>query len=434
MEIEMKDSGVKGIGLIPDNYTVSRIKYIADIYGRIGFRGYTQQDLVEEGEGPITLSPSNFRDMKMTYEKCSYLTWGKYYESPEIMIQTGDVLFVKTGSTYGKSCYVQELPMECTINPQLIVFKNIKENAKWFSYFLQTEFIKNLSELAVVGGTIPTMSQEKIGNFTLIIPPKMTQDKITDYLDKKCVEIDALASNIQSQIDILEDYKKSVITEAVTRGLNPDAQMKDSGIEWIGKIPSLWSIHPIYYFFNERKNKNIFGTENNLLSLSYGHIVRKNINSNGGLLPESFNTYNIVEKDDIIIRPTDLQNDKRSLRTGIVKERGIITSAYISLKAIKEVNATYFHYLLYTYDIMKVFYNMGNGVRQGLNFSEFSKLLIVSPSVEEQGEIVAYLDRKCNEIDSIIAIKREQLEILEQYKKSLIFECVTGKKEILADD
>lgn len=129
-----------------------------------------------------------------------------------------------------------------------------------------------------------------------------------------------------------------------------------------------------------------------------------------------------------------MQNDKRSLRTGIVKERGIITSAYISLKAIKEVNATYFHYLLYTYDIMKVFYNMGNGVRQGLNFSEFSKLLIVSPSVEEQGEIVAYLDRKCNEIDSIIAIKREQLEILEQYKKSLIFECVTGKKEILADD
>lgn len=109
-------------------------------------------------------------------------------------------------------------------------------------------------------------------------------------------------------------------------------KMKDSGIEWIGEIPEKWEVTPLYMCFTERRNKNRLGKEKNLLSLSYGHIVQKNIEAKGGLLPESFTTYNIIEPGDIIIRPTDLQNDKRSLRTGLSNEHGIITSAYIDLK------------------------------------------------------------------------------------------------------
>lgn len=124
-------------------------------------------------------------------------------------------------------------------------------------------------------------------------------------------------------------------------------EVKDSGIEWVGSIPTHWRIHPVYYYFGEGKNKNRLGQENNLLSLSYGKIVRKDINSSDGLLPESFNTYNIVEADDIIIRPTDLQNDKRSLRTGLVHERGIITSAYICLRPIKKIDSRFFNYQLH---------------------------------------------------------------------------------------
>lgn len=126
-------------------------------------------------------------------------------------------------------------------------------------------------------------------------------------------------------------------------------EVKDSGIEWVGSIPTHWRIHPVYYYFGEGKNKNRLGQENNLLSLSYGKIVRKDINSSDGLLPESFNTYNIVEADDIIIRPTDLQNDKRSLRTGLVHERGIITSAYICLRPIKKIDSRFFNYQLHAY-------------------------------------------------------------------------------------
>lgn len=202
-------------------------------------------------------------------------------------------------------------------------------------------------------------------------------------------------------------------------------EMKDSGIEWIGQIPKDWEEHPVYVYFEEGKTKNYRMQEQNLLSLSYGRIIRKDINTNGGLLPASFNTYNVVEAGDIIIRPTDLQNDKRSLRTGLVKEQGIITSAYIDLRPKDNVNSKYYHYLLHSYDIIKVFYNMGNGVRQGLNFSEFAKLLLLEPTTVEQQQIADYLDTQCSEIDATAEDIQKEISLLEEYKKSVITEAVT---------
>lgn len=201
--------------------------------------------------------------------------------------------------------------------------------------------------------------------------------------------------------------------------------MKDSGISWVGEIPKEWTIMPLYCFYSERKNKNIFGAENNLLSLSYGKVIRKDINTSEGLLPSNYNGYNIVEAGDIIIRPTDLQNDKRSLRTGLSKERGIITSAYIALKPKNGINSRFYHYLLHTYDILKVFYNMGNGVRQGLNYDEFAKLMVYSPSLVEQQRIADFLDRECGKIDGLKADIQAQIDTLEQYKRSVITEAVT---------
>lgn len=196
--------------------------------------------------------------------------------------------------------------------------------------------------------------------------------------------------------------------------------MKDSGIEWIGEIPEKWEVTPLYMCFTERRNKNRLGKEKNLLSLSYGHIVQKNIEAKGDLLPESFTTYNIIEPGDIIIRPTDLQNDKRSLRTGLSNEHGIITSAYIDLKPLKNVNSNYYHYLLHSYDIQKVFYNMGNGVRQGLNYSEFSKLRVLAPESIEQQQIANFLDRKTTEIDELIDKINIEIDTLKQYQSSVI--------------
>lgn len=202
-------------------------------------------------------------------------------------------------------------------------------------------------------------------------------------------------------------------------------EMKDSGIEWVGAIPATWQMHPLYYYFCERKCRNTLGKENNLLSLSYGRVIRKDINTVDGLLPENYNGYNIIEKDDIVLRLTDLQNDKRSLRTGLVREHGIITSAYTTIKANRELVPEFFQYLLHSYDAMKVLYNMGSGVRQGLNFSELSKLPLISPDMLEQKKIADFLDAKCSEIDAISADIQKEIKTLEQYKRSVITEAVT---------
>ena len=302
-------------------------------------------------------------------------------------------------------------------------------NAAYYCYYY-TMLDNDKTLLHLAKNLRHSLTEDQLGAIPVIVPPTDEQHRIADFLDAKCAEIDALTTDIQTQIDTLEQYKRSVITETVTKGLNPAAETKDSGIEWVGRIPAHWPIHPVYSYYGERKNKNRLGKEDNLLSLSYGRVIRKDINTNDGLLPESFNTYNIVEAGDIIIRPTDLQNDKRSLRTGLVKEHGIITSAYIDLCPLKQIDSRYFHFLLHAYDVMKVFYNMGNGVRQGLNYSEFSRLMVFEPPYEEQVAMADYLETKVTEVDAIIEQKKEQMAVLDAYKRSLIFEYVTGKKEV----
>lgn len=214
--VPLKDSGIEWIGEIPEHWDVKRLKFSCNVFGRIGFRGYKSDDLVSEGNGAITLSPSNMKDMKMDYTNRTYLSWKKYYESPEIMISKNDILMVKTGSTYGKCSFVDDIPMECTINPQIVVFKQHKDYPKFLAYSFQTNATRSFVETSVVGGTIPTIAQEKIMNYFFAFPPLPEQQSIADYLDKKCSEIDELITIKQQKIEKLKDYKKSLIFECVT--------------------------------------------------------------------------------------------------------------------------------------------------------------------------------------------------------------------------
>lgn len=421
---EMKDSGVEWIGQIPKDWSISPLKYNYEVVA-----GATPESSKSDyWYGDIVwITPADFKTKDVYVEKGSrYITKLGFDSCSTSIIPKGNIIFSKRAPIGSVVINSKDL---CTNQGCLsCINKDINVNNKYYYYVLS--IYTDVFELFGSGTTFKEISGNVFSNIILPYPCVEVQNRIVNFLDEKCSEIDTLTSDIQKQIDTLEQYKKSVITEAVTKGLNPDAEMKDSGIEWVGQIPVSWHIHPVSIYFDERKNKNRLGKESNLLSLSYGQIIRKDINTIGGLLPESFNTYNIVEKDDIIIRPTDLQNDKRSLRTGLVKEHGIITSAYIGLKPKRFVCSAYFHYLLHVYDVMKVFYNMGNGVRQGLNYSEFAKLMLIAPSFDEQQEITDYLDKKCSEIDTIISDKKKQLEVIAEYKKSLIYEYVTGKKEV----
>ena len=198
---------------------------------------------------------------------------------------------------------------------------------------------------------------------------------------------------------------------------------KDSGIEWIGSVPSHWRVHTLYQLVTQVKEKNSNLQEKNLLSLSYGKIKRKDIDSPDGLLPASFDGYNIIEDGDIVLRLTDLQNDHTSLRVGLATERGIITSAYTTLRPIDTSNSKYLYYLLHAFDLKKGFYGMGSGVRQGLNYAEVKELRVVLPSQDEQNAIVRFLDNQCGQIDSII---EEAKSSVAEYKK--LREAVRGIK------
>ena len=202
--------------------------------------------------------------------------------------------------------------------------------------------------------------------------------------------------------------------------------MKESGIDWIGQIPEEWEVDFVNHIFEEHKQKNKGNKEKNLLSLSYGHIIRKSIDTSFGLLPESFDTYNIIQRGDIVLRLTDLQNDKRSLRVGLTRENGIITSAYLTLR-LKNIccSDSYMYYLLHTYDICKVFYNFGGGVRQGGTWSDIYKMELLIPPKNEQQKISDFLDKKTAQLDKVKALLEEQIQKLKDYRASLIYETVT---------
>lgn len=416
---EAKSSGIAWIGTIPKCWETDKLKYHLRRNEPRNPGDVVVLSLYRE----LGVIPKDSRDdnHNVTSEDTSKY---KY-------VRPGDFVINKMKAWQG-SVAVSEY--EGIVSPAYFVYEFTDDTIfkRYFHYLLRScykdEFMRLSGGIRVGQWDLPADALE---NTPILIPPMDEQCRIADFLDAKCAEIDALTADIQSQIDTLEQYKRSVITETVTKGLNPNAEMKDSGIEWVGRIPAHWPIHPVYSYYGERKNKNRLGKEDNLLSLSYGRVIRKDINTNDGLLPESFNTYNIVEAGDIIIRPTDLQNDKRSLRTGLVKEHGIITSAYIDLCPLKQVDSRYFHFLLHAYDVMKVFYNMGNGVRQGLNYSEFSRLMVFEPPYEEQVAMADYLETKVTEVDTIIEQKKEQMAVLDAYKRSLIFEYVTGKKEVV---
>lgn len=264
----------------------------------------------------------------------------------------------------------------------------------------------------------------------LPIPPISEQQQIVKFLDEKTALIDDIITDTKQTIEELKSYKKSLITEIVTKGLDSSETLVPSGVEWIGDSPKEWNKFTIGQLFEQVRKKNTGMIETNLLSLSYGRIKKRDINSGDGLLPESFEGYNIIETDDIVLRMTDLQNDKKSLRQGISEERGIITSAYITIRATKKVSSRFVYYQLFGFDVNKGYYGMGSGVRQSVNWNDVKKLPLMLPSFELQNQIADYLDEKISQIDTLITEKENVISEYENYKKSMIYEYVTGKKRV----
>lgn len=424
MSREMKESGVDWIGEIPVDWNISSMKnYISFINGF----AFESKDLLKEGKFPV-IKIGDFTKENIDIRNADYCN-KESREMQKYVIKNDDILIAMSGGTVGKIVYVKDIGVEAYINQRVGIIRS--ENSKFIHYVLSTgEFLKYIILLA--GGTAqPNISTTNINRYKIAIPKEIEQQKIVNFLDNRVYQIDAILEDTKQSIKEFKIYKQSLITETVLKGLNPNVEYKYSGIEWVGKIPKHWNVYFLNQIFNQVKNKNIGLEETNLLSLSYGKIIKKDIESKDGLLPNNFEGYNRVESGDIILRMTDLQNDRTSLRVGLSGEKGIITSAYITLRQKQVINQKYAYYYLHSFDIYKGFYGMGAGVRQGVTYSMLKRLELLYPPIDEQEEIAEFLDKKCKQIDSLINEKQQLLVEFEIYKKSLIYEYVTGKKEVI---
>ena len=416
----MKPSGIEWIGDIPDDWEVRKLLSLFKEH-KDRNKNLEEQNLLSLSYGKIKRKDINNNDGLLP---ASFETYN--------IVEKGDIVFRLTDLQNDKRSLRTGIVTQRGIitSAYVTIRPKIKLDSRFYHYLYHMYDICKVF-YGMGDGVRQGMGFEDLKNIPTLIPPLKTQHKIADYLDEKCGEIDATIAKQKESIEKLKAYKQSLISETVTKGLDKSAPLKPSGIEWIGDIPDDWEVRKLLSIFKEHKDRNKNLEEQNLLSLSYGKIKRKDINNNDGLLPASFETYNIVEKGDIVFRLTDLQNDKRSLRTGIVTQRGIITSAYVTIRPKIKLDSRFYHYLYHMYDICKVFYGMGDGVRQGMGFEDLKNIPTLIPPLKTQQKIADYLDSKCSQIDKYITEKQNIIQKLDAYKKSLIFECVTGKCSIL---
>ena len=422
-----KDCGMEWIGGIPVHWDLIKYKYFANLYTGNSIPDGEKYIYEEVDEGFSYISTKDVGvDRTIDYDNGMLITFSK--KKFKVAPQNSTIMCIEGGSAGIKKAF---LDMDVCFGNKLCCF-DVKGviNKKYVYYLLNSPDYEQYFKLHV-NGLIGGVNVQILKNFLALQPPIDEQNTIVKYLDDKTSIIDSIIKNLESEKEKLEVYKRELIAEVVTKGLNSNIPMKDSGVDWIGQVPEHWEIHPLFSIFKQNKVKNIGMENDNLLSLSYGNIIRKDIDTTFGLLPANFENYQIVDKEYIILRLTDLQNDKKSLRTALVNEKGIITSAYIGLVKINsKCNTDYMHYLLHSYDLRKVFYSMGSGLRQSLNFDDIKRLPIVLPKDDEQKEIVEYLDYRVNKVESIKNKLQLQIEKLRDYRKILIHEAVTGKVKI----
>jgi len=307
-------------------------------------------------------------------------------------------------------------------------------NAAYYCYYY-TMLDNDKTLLHLAKNLRHSLTEDQLGAIPVIVPPMDEQQRIADFLDVKCAEIDALTADIQTQIDTLEQYKRSVITETVTKGLNPNAEMRNSGIQWIGNMPSSWSVLKGKYMFAQRSLRGN-SIELQLLSPTqkFGVIPQTRYEELSGM-----NAVKLNEKADLSLFKTIHKGDfcisLRSFQGGFEysEYEGVVSPAYQVFYPTVEIADGYYRYLFKEQGFIEKMNSYTMTLRDGKNiaFSDFGNTYIPYPPLTEQSEIAAYLNSKCAQINALITEKQQQLATLDEYKKSLIFEYVTGKKEVV---
>ena len=413
MNREMRYSGIEWIGEIPKEWILARFKYSGCfIKGKLP----ASQNNEYKGFPIIGASEMLGKEPRL------------YTEDSNIpMCSDEDILILWDGANAGIIANKCQGIVSSTAVKYSCTDKRF--NKQYMFYLLKNAepFFKS----KVGGTTIPHMNTKYIDEYLCILPPLIEQRKIANYFDMICGEVDELTALQEMMIEELKDYKQSVIIEAVTKGLNLNVPMKNSGIDWIGEIPVHWSLHQFRRLFEIKKIiAGALGYD--VLSVTQNGIKVKDLSKNEGQIAQDYSKYQIVDVDDYVMNHMDLL-------TGYVdcsKQVGVTSPDYRVFRAIDktQISLSYYLKIFQTCYKEKIFYHLGQGVsgmgRWRLPADQLKLFYIPMPPLNEQQSIASYLDEKCSEIDKLIGVKQQKIEKLKDYKKSIIYEAVTGKINI----
>ena len=414
---EMKDSRIEWIGQIPSTWRINKGKYFISLLNKPARE--TDEIITCFRDGEVTLR-SNRREDGFTVS----LTETGYQG-----IDVGD-LIVHGMDGFAGAIGISDSRGKAT--PVLNVL-NTTECKKYIMYLMRSMAYCGLFLSLSTGIRVRTCDTnwKKLREIDYLLPDLLEQQNIANFLDAKCADIDALAADIQTQIDTLEQYKRSVITEAITKGLNPDVEMACHQISWIEQMPAHWKIIPSKYLFHNSDKRKCEGDQQLTASQKHGIITQQEYmereNSKIVFANQGLENWKHVEPYDFVISLRSFQGGLEMSET-----TGCITWHYVVLKANKPICPRFYKWLFKSSAYINALQGTCNFIRDGqdLRFSNFAQVPLYEPPLSEQEDIASYLDMKCSQIDSISDQKKEQLTVLEAYKKSLIYEYVTGKKEV----
>ena len=416
---EMKNSGIEWIGVMPSSWKIEKAKY--DFYNTktiVGNKVDEYQRLALTMNGVISRSKEDNTGLQPEkFETYQIL------KKDELVFKLIDLQNISTSRVGLSQSEGLVSPAYIIIHSNGSVLPSFAE--KWFVNLWRTQVFNHIGD----DGVRSSLNSSDLLNIPIAFPETDEQQSISVYLDSRCSKISALAADIQTQIDTLEQYKRSIITEAVTKGLNSNAEMKDSGVQWIGKVPKSWKVDKLKYHLHRNEPRN--PGDKTVLSLyrDYGVVIKDSRDDNHNVTSEDTSNYKYVRPGDFVINKMKAWQGS----VAVSKYEGIVSPAYFVYEFTDdELYKPYFHYLLRSC-YQEEFRRLSGGIRVGqwdLPSTALDNTLVLLPPLDEQKSIANYLNMQCSEIDKVIADKNEQLSTIEEYKKSLIYEYVTGKKEV----
>lgn len=416
---------IKEISSIPEGWRVSKLKYFAT--GQFKGNGITKDDIVDNGEIGCVRYADLYTKYNYHFSECEVRTDRSKVAVPRYFTY-GALLFACTGELVeeiGKSV-VYLGKDKCLAGGDLYVV-NHAQDPQFMAYAMESAYIRFQKSSGKSKLKVVHISSDEINNLLVILPPYFQQKRVAAFLNKKCSEIDFISSDIQKEIETLEAYKRSLITEAVTKGLDKSVLMKNSGIPWIGNIPQHWDVIANKYIMHKKKDICAIYRGEEILSLTMNGVIVRDF-SLGGKVPASFDGYQKVYPGNLLMCLFDIDVTPRCI--GLVKNNGLVSPAYSQFVLHENADAKYYYYYYLMLDFTKELLHLAKNLRHSLTEDQLGVIKVPVPPIIEQKKIANFLDSKSSEIDAIITSKKQQLETLATYKKSLIYEYVTGKKEV----